>query len=80
MLKGMVLYLQNKVHSVNDRGQLLIVLCVNGAPATEVFTIPGFVSWNTCLVLWVFFFCFVGLFFKTAFACVTALVVLERIL
>lgn len=57
MLKGMVLYLQNKVH-VNDRGQLLIVLCVNGAPATEVSTTLGFVSWNTCLVLWGFFVLF----------------------
>lgn len=68
MLKGMVLYLQNKVHSVNDRGQLLIVLCVNGAPATEVFTIPGFVSWNTCLVLWVFFFVLLVCFLRQLFS------------
>ena len=52
MLEGMVLYLQNKLHSVNNRGQLLIVLYVNGAPATEVFTIPASVSWSMCLVLW----------------------------
>ena len=78
MLKGMVLYLQNKLHSVNNRGQLLIVLCINGAPATGVFTIPGSVSWSKCSVLWGFFS--FGLFFKTVFLCVTALVVLELIL
>lgn len=59
MLKGMVLYLQSKLHSVINRGQLLIVLCINGAPATAVFTIPGSVSWSKCLVLWFFFFWFI---------------------